>query len=39
VRDSGDIGSDEADISSTKTREKRVRRKSKGSYGRFIHVG
>ena len=39
VRSSGQRGRDYAGISSEKTREKRVRRKSKVSWGRLIRPG
>jgi len=39
VRSAGRSGSDYAGISSEKTREKRVRRKSKVSWGRLIRPG
>ncbi len=39
VRSAGRSGSDYAGISSEKTRGKRVRRKSKVSWGRLIHPG
>ena len=35
----GGLGSDYAGISSAKIREKRIRRKSKVSWGRLIHPG
>jgi hypothetical protein len=39
VRSGGPYGSDDADISSEKTRGKRVRRKPKVSWGRLIRPG
>ena len=39
VRSGGRSGSDYAGMSSEKTRGKRVRRKSKVSWGRLIHPG